>query len=129
MLNSVKHLIAKSPLIRATINFVFIIVSGVLCSAFVTEINTLNGLSWMLFYKTKTFYLIIALFYLFYLYNKFLYKLELNINAFISDEYCKAYVRSQCLPALANKYRELIEKGESSDDVKEIHQALKGLIK
>jgi hypothetical protein len=48
------------------------------------------------------------------------YKHEREIAKFLDNEYCVAYIRSQCLPEAAERYKELIRNG----DVGQLEQAM-----
>ncbi|HEY5592779.1 MAG TPA: hypothetical protein VIK55_17390 [Paludibacter sp.] len=109
-----------------TIIFVLsVILSGILCSAFVTEI-TINGVvTWKVFYKTNTFWFIILYCIVIYFYNKVVYKYEKNMLNFLDDDYCLAYIRQQCLPELVVKYKTDLKSGKLPKDVIDIKKELK----
>jgi len=50
-----------------------------------------------------------------YIYNYHMYKKESDISKFKDDDYCTAYIRSQCLPEIAAKYKETIKSGNISN--------------
>jgi hypothetical protein len=72
------------------------------------------------------FYALIALGVILFLYNRSLYRRDVAIERFLDDDYCKAYMRSQCLPEAARRYKELIREGNigelkrAMDEVKRI---------
>jgi magnesium-transporting ATPase (P-type) len=108
-----------------TIVFAFsVIVSGVLCSAFVAEITVAEILNWGLFYKTTTFWIIVIYCILLYFYNSTVYKYEKNVLKFLDDDYCLAYIRQQCLPDLVEKYKQDLKSGKQPKDFIDIKKEL-----
>lgn len=75
---------------------------------FVAEITGKSGIEWSLFYKSKSFYGLIIFTFLIYIYNKALYAHQKEINSFLDNDYCIAYMRSKCLPEAAEKYRKMV---------------------
>lgn len=116
--------IIKYPEVK-TIFFVFsVIISGVLCSAFVTEITIDGFLNWSLFYKATSFWIVLIYAILIYLYNRIVYKYEKNILKFLDDDYCVAYIRQQCLPELVDKYKKDLKLGKLPKDLIDIKKEL-----
>lgn len=110
----------EEPLYK-TLSFVFsVIVTGILCGSFVTEITVDGALRWEFFYKVKSFYGLLLLAIIIYFYLKFLYIEEVTISNFKDDSYTKAYMRKECLPALAEKSRRLIKEGKTTKEIKNI---------
>ena len=117
--------ITKTPEMKTIIFVLSVILSGILCSAFVTEI-TINGVvTWKVFYKTNTFWFIILYCIVIYFYNKVVYKYEKNMLNFLDDDYCLAYIRQQCLPELVVKYKTDLKSGKLPKDVIDIKKELK----
>jgi len=117
--------IAKTPEIKTIVFVLSVILSGILCSAFVTEI-TINGkLHWIDFYKTGSFWVIIIYSVVIYFYNKIVYKYEKNMLNFLDDDYCLAYIRQQCLPELVVKYKTDLKSGKLPKDIIDIKKELK----
>lgn len=116
--------ISKSPAIKTGIFIISVILSGVLCSAFITEITLENELHWSMFYTKITFWLIILYCIIVYLYNRFVYKLETDILNFLDDNYCLAYMRKECLPELVEKYKEDVRLGKKSKELIDIKKEL-----
>lgn len=82
----------------------------------------------MLFYKIKSFYVLLLISAAVYLYYRALYLYEKNIEKFLDDDYCLAYMRSKCLPEAAERYKELIRNGQGGEWVtamKEFEKILK----
>lgn len=88
---------------------------GVLSGTFVAEISGVTGIQWSNFYLAYSFYGLLALAFLSYFYYKAVYLYEVEIERFRDDDYCRAYMRSKCLPEAAKKYRELIRSGNRGE--------------
>lgn len=122
---SFREKLLKSPLFKTLVGIFSIIVFSILSGAFITEI-TINGkLDWYLFYKTKSFYLLVVSCLFMYLYFKFQLSSEHSIEKFKDDEYCKAYMRQQCLPEMAKKANRLIKEGKGKSRLKDLMLDLK----
>ena len=123
----IKEKIVSSPFIKTIISVSSIIISGILCGIFVAEI-TINGtIQIRCFYKTYSFYCLFIYIIMVYLYYRFLYVAENKILDFKDIDYCNAYVKSKCLPALTERYAELIKNGKSIE-LREISINIKELI-
>lgn len=120
--------IYKSPAFKTWAFVLSVILSNILGGAFLMEIFIKGVIRWDMFYLTKSFYLIIIWGIVVYVYNRYAYIYEMDIIKFKDNEYCSAYIRSQCLPELAKKYNESIKNGQMSE-LRNIMQAVKGIIK
>lgn len=120
--------IAKSPLIKTLIFAISTIISGVLAAAFIFEISPLGKINWALSYRVTSFYLIIFWVIIIAIYNYLVFKKETDILKFKDEEYCMAYIRSQCLPEIASKYRESVKIGNMRG-LKDILAEVKRIIK
>jgi len=128
MISKLFILIAKSPAIKTIIFCISTIISGVISGIFVYEITSSGKIDWHSFYKVRSFRFILAWLLIVYFYNLFLYRKESNILKFKDDDFCKAYIRSQCLPEIAAKYKDVIKSGDISslkDLVSEVRRILK----
>lgn len=105
----------ESPSGKTLFSSVMTLAFGVFSSAFVVEISTSTGVVWSSFYKTFSFYVLLALVVLFYFYHKAVYKRETEMMRFMDDDYCIAYMRSKCLPEAAEKYKGLIRSGQGGE--------------
>jgi len=123
-----KRYVLDSPGWKTFFFIVIPIVSGVLSGVFVSEISGQSGIEWGLFYKSKSFYGLILLTFLIYLYNKSLYAHQKEINSFLDNDYCVAYMRSKCLPEAAEKYRQMIRDGQGGE-LKQAMDELKKILK
>ena len=117
--------IAKTPEIKTIVFVLSVILSGILCSAFVTEITVNGKLQWITFYKAFSFWFILVYCIVIYLYNRFVYKYEKNMLNFLDDDYCLAYIRQQCLPELVVKYKSDLKSGKMPKDIIDIKKELK----
>lgn len=123
-----KTWLLESPLAKTFAFIVSVIISGILSGAFVSEITYNGVINWRNFYKAKSFYILIFFSIIVYLYIRYIYEEDIKIKKFIDKRYCKAYLRSQCLPEIAKKYKEIIRQGVKSDELKEIQDNFKRMI-
>lgn len=120
--------IVRSPLIKTFIFVISTIISGVLSAAFIFEISPLGKINWVLSYRVVSFYLIIFWVIIITIYNYLVCKKEIDILKFKDEEYCMAYIRSQCLPEIASKYKESVKIGNMRG-LKDILAEVKRIIK
>ena len=115
LLTSIRTIILESPGWKTFFSVVIPLVVGVLSGLFVSEISVAEGLNWKLFYKAKSFWglMFIALFV--YVYYRAVYIYDKNVERFLDDDYCRAYMRSKCLPEAAERYKEIIRNGEGGE--------------
>ncbi len=111
----IREYVLESPGFRTLFSAIFPILSGILSGTFVFELSGPAGLIWSNFYKTRSFYALIALIVGIYWYNRALYFYEREARRFLDADYCLAYMRSKCLPEAANRYRALIRTGEGGE--------------
>lgn len=123
-----KKYVLDSPGWKTFFFIVIPIISGILSGIFVVEITGKSGIEWSLFYKSKSFYGLILFTFLIYIYNKALYTHQKEINNFLDNDYCIAYMRSKCLPEAAEKYRKMIRDGEGGE-LKQAMDELKKILK
>lgn len=121
--------IKERPEVRTAIFVISVVLSGVLCSGFITVITVEGHLKWSLFYKQPTFWILCVYSYILYLYNRFLYFHEKDILKFLDDDYCKAYIINQCLPEITERYKKDIKEGKNMSELIDIRQELKKLKK
>lgn len=110
-IQQLKRTVFQSPALKTFFSALSLVATGVLASAFVVEINTPTGLVWSNFYRAKSFYGLFVLFLLLFFYNRALYEFETDVDRFLDKDYCTAYMRSQCLPEAAERYRQAIRTG------------------
>ena len=120
-----KHIL-NSPISKTIFAYIFPIVASILSGIFVSEITTNNGIDLKLVKSAKSTYGLIFLIFIIYKYNRAIYLREKEIERFRDDDYCTAYMRSQCLPEAAERYKRLIREGrggelkQAMDEVKDI---------
>ena len=105
----------ESPGCKTFFSVILPLVAGLLSGIFVYEISDSNGISWIKFYKSWSFYGLLILIFLIYVYNRALYRRERDIMLFSDTSYCLAYARSQLLPEAIERYKEMIRSGSGSE--------------
>lgn len=118
-----------TPLGKTIVFVSSVIISGILCGTFVTEITVNGTLYWKKFNSTISFYLLVLYVVILYLYNRFIYVREKDIFNFLDEDYCKAYIRSRSLPAMMLRFESIIENGQNSSELIEIQNQLEELIR
>jgi hypothetical protein len=122
--NKAKDIILRSPLGK-TLTFVgAVIISGILCGAYINELTVNNEVQWVRSLKVAPTYLIIIYCVLLYLYNKALYNEDMAIQNFAEQDFTDAYLKSQYIPEVGSRYRKLIREGKI-EELKELDSALK----
>ena len=92
----------KSPLIKTIVGIVLPIIAGVLSGVLIIELtNTDGNIVWSLWHEAGSFYALVAICLIVGVYHYGAYSFEKNILLYMDDEYCEAYVRSQCLPEVS----------------------------
>lgn len=87
------------------------VIVGILSGTFVAEISNGSLMDWSAFYRAKSFYGLLVMVVLSYVYNRAAYLYEREVVRFLDDDYCRAYMRSKCLPEAAERYKTLIRSG------------------
>lgn len=119
----------ENPWIKSVVFFFSVIISGVLCSAFVAEITIDGVIEWNLCYKKTTFWVIILYMILVIIYNAFIYYQENNVKNFMDIEYCKAHIIKACMPDLIEQYKKDIRSGKGNQGVVDLMVQLKKMKK
>lgn len=116
----------KHPLAKTGAFFFSVIVSGVLCSAFVTEITSEGKLVWSECYKHCTFYCIGIYLVVVLIYNYVVYQAENAMSRYLDKEFCKSYILSNCLPEMTSQIRTNVKNGKTNglSDITELLNAL-----
>jgi len=117
MFSKIKDKVKDSPLFKTIIGISSLIIASILSNTFVAEITIDSAIHWNLFYKTKSFYFLLIFVFLIYFYYRFLWSIDKSIADFKDDEYCKAYMRRECLPEYTKKINELIKSGKDAKEV------------
>jgi hypothetical protein len=118
----------ESPGWKTFFSVVIPAIVGVLSGTFVAEISDAGSLDWSVTFRAKSFYGLLAMAFLSYLYYRALYLYEREVLRFLDDDYCRAYMRSKCLPEAAERYKASIrsgDKGELVSAMKELEKILK----
>jgi len=115
----------EKPIAKTIVFAISVVLSGVLASAFVTEISYEDGLHWSEFYKKGAFWLIILYLIVVGIYNYFIYQLDISVEKFRDKDYSRAYVFRACLPDFVDKCKEEINNGTGLSGVKSLNEFLK----
>ena len=107
--------VLESPGWKTFIAVVIPLMVGVMSGVFITEITTTDGIDWNLFYKVKSFWVLVVIALFVYAYYRAIYIYDKNVERFLDDDYCRAYMRSKCLPEAAEKYKEIIRNGDGGE--------------
>ena len=112
-MSSIRQTIANffltNPIAKTVVFVVSVLLSGVLCSAFVAEISSSNGLQWGEFYKKTSFWLIVVYAVFVGYYNVFIYKAETSIEKFKDADYSRAYILHSCMQDIVDKAKDEIQ--------------------
>ena len=110
---SLRDAIYASPKVRTAIPVVLSVGLGVFSNLLVTEM-TLNGeIVWGSFYKTISFYAVLAFAYLTYRFHKGLYAHETEVERFKDADYCNALALSQLMPVHLAHAKAAIARGDT----------------
>lgn len=121
-----KAALLESPGLKSLFSVVIPIITGILSGTFIIEITTSQGLRWLSFYQSLSFYGLLFLVVVIYFYNRAVYVHEREIKQFLDNDFCIAYMRSKCLPEAAERWKELIRNGmggelrQAMDELKKI---------
>jgi hypothetical protein len=78
--------------------------------------------------SSKSAYGLMVLVFIIYKYNRAVYLREKEITRFSDNDYCIAYIRSQCLPEAAVQYKRKIRDGQGGE-LKQAMDELKKVLK
>lgn len=123
--NKLSIFFQKNPIAKTIVFAVSVVLSGVLASAFVSDISFSDGLHWGEFYKKRTFWLIVIYLIIVGIYNYFIYQIDVSVEKFIDKDYSRAYIFRACLPDFVEKCREEINSGKGLEGVKNLNDFLK----
>lgn len=121
---AVKNWLYHNPIGKTFTFFFSVIVSGILCGAFVNESTVAGKFTLQDFYEKKSFYLILGYLVLIIIYHYWLFKEDKKITNFGDKAYCIAYLNSRLLPAVADKAIEDIRAGREVDGFSNIQEFL-----
>ena len=121
--------VIESPGWKTFFAVVIPVIVGILSGTFIAEISSSGGeLHWPAFYRAKSFYGLFVMVVLTYGYHRAVFLYEREVLRFLDDDYCRAYMRSKCLPEAAERYKTLIRSGDKSElasAMKEFEKILK----
>lgn len=124
----IRDRVYQSPGIKTAISIVTSVLGGIFTNTFVTEITTPKGIDWALFYGTFSFWAILVVCLVTFLFHRFLHSYETEVSAFMDTEFCLAYARSQLIPAQVQASIQAISSGDTQkfkEAMKTIKDALK----
>ena len=121
--------ITQKPIIKALISIIVPLVFGIISGIYVNSITVDGEVKILLSYKHLSFYILLFLIILELIYYSGIYKYEKSNSFFGDDAYCEAYMRSQLIPALAEKYKNDIQNGNITEFAKTMSDFRKGLKK
>ncbi|PND26782.1 hypothetical protein [Sinorhizobium sp. M4_45] len=104
--------IYRSPGVKTAISIFTSVLGGIFSNTLVTEISTPKGIAWASFYSTFSFWALLLVCIVTFLFHRFLHAFETEISAFKDDDFCMAYARSQLIPAQVEASRQAINRGE-----------------
>ncbi|WP_280157465.1 hypothetical protein P5616_010635 [Priestia aryabhattai] len=113
--NKIKKLISESPFFQTITFGSSVIISGILCGAFVNELTVNNKVQWLNAYKVLPTYLIAIYLIIVYWYTKLLYEERTEIMKFADNDYFAAYARRELLLEILLKSRELIRENRTNE--------------
>lgn len=105
----------ESPAVRAFMNVIMPILSGLLSGVFTAQITGPKGLEWGRCIDAWALYPLVVFALLLFFYTRALYLHQTHVLNFANPDFCIAYMRSKCLPQAAEKYKELIREGKGGE--------------
>ncbi len=103
------------PIPKAILNIISVFLSGILCSALVTEITGKDGtVKWNEMTSNKIFYAILCASFLAILYNIFSARVEINFRQKFNIKFLKKFIEEQGLDTLASEVNKAIKNNNSS---------------
>ena len=125
--NKVTDFFIKNPIAKTIVFAISVVQSGILASAFVSEISHPDGLHWSEFYSKWSFWLILIYLVIVGIYNYFIYQIDVSVEKFMNKEYSRAYLFRACLPDFVEKCREEIKNGSGLEGVKNLNEFLNNM--
>jgi hypothetical protein len=116
----------RHPVSHSIVAFGFSALSGIFGSAWVNELTKDNVVQWSKWNTVPTTVYLVALVLAFVVYQSVHVRTQLKARDYLDKEYCKAIMLSEGIPALAEKFRESIKKGDYKDtrDLHALYQEL-----
>jgi hypothetical protein len=128
MFSWVKQKLFDSPLIRTIIDVLATTIISFFTGLLTFDITKDGEIIWTDLYRSWSCYILILSISLYCIYTKLTYDIDKDIQKFKDDDFCRAYVRSKCIPALANKYSDMIKNG-NLDDLKQARSEVDRILK
>ena len=113
-----------SPIVRTSLFVLTVILSGILCSAFVSELNTVQGaIEWGSFYNKLSFYWLLFIVIVDFIYNWFGNSTESDILKYSNKDWLMSYLRSKTIDTLVEQLNDQIKKGDVKPiDINKLYQ-------
>ena len=127
-LNGAWHSLFDSPVARIAISTIFTIVLMILAGAVPVEISSPSGVQWKNVVHVGSFWTLLVVAAVWILYQRRVYLADLEIVKFRDADYCRAYMRSRCLPELAAQTQRAIRDGNDGA-IKQAMNDLKNLLR
>lgn len=125
---TLKDRVYRSPGIKTAISIVTSVLGGIFSNTLVTEMTTSQGIQWKSFYGTFSFWVLLVVCLVTFLFHRFLHSYETDISAFKDAEFCLAYARSQLIPAQIEASVQAIGRGDT-DQFKAAMKQIKDVLK
>ncbi|WP_085853501.1 hypothetical protein [Palleronia marisminoris] len=87
------------------------ICGGFFTSTLATEISKPEGMAWLEIPSTVSFWLLLGVLVLTFLFHRYMHSYETSVSAFQDAEYCMAYARSELIPAQIEASKREIDNG------------------
>ena len=118
---------------RTLVSYVMPVLSAFFSGTLILELTTTDKLTstttldWGNILRKPSFYVLLLLALITFVYNRACLRRETSVQSFLSPEYCKAYVLSECIPEFAefNKRRIRDGKGGLKETIDELTKSVK----
>lgn len=100
-----------NPILKSIFSVLSVFISGVLCSALITDITVEGKLNWSLLTSRKTFYVILVFVAVSILYSILTAKEELHYRKKINTSFLKKFIEEKGLDEFAEEVSDAIRKG------------------
>ena len=105
----------QKPWPKAIISILTPIIIGIISSIFITEITTHDGIKIATSISKISFYILLVLIIITFVYNLLIFKYEKTKPNFETKLNCITYIRSQMLPEIVGESVKKIKNGEIND--------------
>lgn len=124
----IKDQVYRSPTIKTGISLGTSVLGGLFANTLVADMTGPKGIEWATFYLSLSFWLLLLVCFITFVFHKFLHEYETEINSFKDADFCMAYARSQLIPAQVEVSIQAIARGDVDQfkaAMKQIKDALK----